>query len=463
MALVYLYLLVGVPVLCMLVLPKLLRSYKSKLPCPPGPRGLPIIGNLHQIDVSIFPQHLWELSEQYGPIMYLKLGHLPTLVISSPEMAKQFLKTHDLNFCSRPYLFGLRKVSYDGRDVLFSPYNDYWREMRKIVTIHLFSSKRIQSFRSIREEEVFQMIKVISEKASSEEVVNLSETLAPLTITMTCRLAFGKKFDEVNMKRFKGLLKRFQTVTAAFYFSDIFPSLRWLDRLTGSSAQLDNCFGDMDLFYQEIIDEHLNSSRPSSMDGDVIDILLQLKRDDQISSIDFTFNNIKAIIMNIFFAGTDTTANTLIWIMTSLIKNPEVMHKAQKEVRKLMQGKEKIDEEDLQNVKLPYLEAVIKETMRLYPVAALIPRESLNKIVINGYEILPKTIVYVNLLAIGRRICAGMYMAIATLELVLSNLLYSFDWELPPGMKKEDVDTDIGRGITLHKKNALCLKPRNYC
>lgn len=204
-------------------------------------------------------------------------------------------------------------------------------------------------------------------------------------------------------------------------------------------------------------------------------------------------------MQNIFFAGTDTTANTLIWIMTSLIKNPEVMHKAQKEVRKLMHGKAKIDEEDLQNIKLPYLEAVIKETMRLYPVAALIPRESLDKMVINGYEILPKTIVYVNLLAIGRdpqvwenpdeffpdrfldsdiqfkghdfefipfgtgrRICAGMYMAVATLELVLSNLLYSFDWELPPGIKKEDIDTDIGRGITLHKKNALCLKPRNY-
>ncbi|KAL8091161.1 hypothetical protein AgCh_040315 [Apium graveolens] len=185
--------------------------------------------------------------------------------------------------------------------------------------------------------------------------------------------------------------------------------------------------------------------------------------------------------------------------MTSLVKNPKVMQKAQEEVRTLMHGKERIGEEDLQNIKLPYLEAVIKESMRLYPVVPLIPRESSERLVINGYEIEPRTIVYVNVLAIGRdpqvwenpdeflperfldndisvkgqdfelipfgtgrRICSGMHMAIITLELVLSNLLYSFDWALPPGIKKEYVDTEAAQGITLQKKSPLCLKPKNY-
>ncbi|KAL1805879.1 hypothetical protein ACET3Z_028947 [Daucus carota] len=260
----------------------------------------------------------------------------------------------------------------------------------------------------------------------------------------------------------------------------------------------------MDLFYQELIDEHLSPSRPSSMEGDVIDILLQLKRDGQISSIDFTSNNIKAVIMNLFFGGTDTTANTIVWMMTSLIKNPKAMRRAQEEVRNVMHGKEIISEEDIQNAKLPYVEAVIKEALRMYPVIAIIPRESLDKEVINGYEIKPNTIVYVNLLAIhrdpqlwenpdeflperfldndiqykgqdfeyipfgaGRRICPGMNMAIVTLELVVSNLLYCFDWGLPPGMKKEDVDTEDGyvdvHGITFNKKYPLCLLPKNYC
>lgn len=209
-------------------------------------------------------------------------------------------------------------------------------------------------------------------------------------------------------------------------------------------------------------------------------------------------------MQNLFFAGTESTANTIIWIMTSLIKNPRVMGKAQEEVRNVMHGKERIYEENLQNLKLPYLEAVIKETMRMYPILPLVPRESLDRLVVNGYLIEPKTIVYVNVLAIhrdpkvwenpdeflperfldndiqykghdfeyipfgtGRRICPGINMAVTTLELVISNLLYSFDWELPPGIKKEDIDTEDGHvdghGVTLHKKHPLCLQPRNCC
>ncbi|WOH12126.1 hypothetical protein DCAR_0831625 [Daucus carota subsp. sativus] len=499
----YLFLVIGVPLLFMLALPKLLRNNRSKLPHPPGPRGLPFIGNLHQLDISVLPHNLWTLAKIYGPILYLRLGYLPAIIVSSPEMAKQLLKNHDLIFCSRPNFTGLRKVSYNGTDIAFAPYNDYWKEMRKILTVHVFSSRRLRSFRSIREEEVFQMIKGISEKASENEVLNLSEIMMPLTNSITCRLAFGKKFDEVHMKRFEGLLKRLGVVMATFYFMDHFPLFGWLDRFTGSAARLERSFSDMDLFYQELIDEHLSPNRPSSMEGDVIDILLQLKKDGETSSIDFTFNNIKAVIMNLFFAGTESTANTIVWIMTILVKNPRVMQKAQEEVRTIMHGKERIYEEDLQTLKLPYLEAVIKEAMRIFPILPLIPRESLDRLVINGYEIEPKTIVYVNVLAIhrdpqvwenpneffperflendiqykghdfeyipfgsGRRICPGMNMAVMTLELVISNLLFSFDWELPPGIKKEDIDIEDGHvegyGVTLHKKYPLRLQPKNY-
>lgn len=205
-------------------------------------------------------------------------------------------------------------------------------------------------------------------------------------------------------------------------------------------------------------------------------------------------------VQNIFVAGTETTAGTTIWTMTNLIKNPRAMKKVQEEVRKLMNGKDRIDEEDLQNIELPYLEAVIKESLRLYPIVPLlIPRESIDDCELDGYKIKAKTIVYVNALAIGRdpevwenaeefypdrfldsevdfkgqdfefipfgagrRICAGMYMGTTTLKLILSNLLYSFDWELPAGMVKEDVDTQVLPGISMHKKNPLCLVANKY-
>ncbi|KAL6538897.1 hypothetical protein OROMI_025223 [Orobanche minor] len=166
-------------------------------------------------------------------------------------------------------------------------------------------------------------------------------------------------------------------------------------------------------------------------------------------------------------------------------KNPGAMHKAQEEVRKMIHGKSRIEEEDLQSIKLPYLEAVIKESLRLYPVVPLIPRESVDRIVINGWidpqvweipdEFLPERFIDSDIqfkghdfefipFGSGRRICSGMYMAAATLELALSNLLYSFDWELPPGItKEEDIDTEIGQGVTMNKKTPLCLKPKSYC
>ncbi|KAL8225741.1 hypothetical protein R6Q57_018298 [Mikania cordata] len=128
-------------------------------PLPPGPPRLPVIGNLRQLDMtSNLSDHLWRLSIQYGPLMSLRLGFVQTVVVSSAEMAKHVLKTNDLVFCSRPLLTGQQKLSYDNKDMAFSPYNEYWREMRKTCTLHLFSMKQVNAFRTVREDEVFDMI-----------------------------------------------------------------------------------------------------------------------------------------------------------------------------------------------------------------------------------------------------------------------------------------------------------------
>jgi len=198
-------------------------------------------------------------------------------------------------------------------------------------------------------------------------------------------------------------------------------------------------------------------------------------------------------MQNMLVAATDTTSATTVWAMTALIKNPRVMKKVQQEIRNSRVKKEFIDEDDIQ--KISYLKAVIKETLRLYlPAPLLVPRETREKCIIGGYQIPAKAIVFVNAWAIhtdpdvwenpeefyperflessinfhgqdfelipfgaGRRICPGMSMAVASLELILANLLYSFDWELPHGLVKEDIDTERWPGLTQHKKNELCL------
>jgi len=201
---------------------------------------------------------------------------------------------------------------------------------------------------------------------------------------------------------------------------------------------------------------------------------------------------------DIFVAGTDTSAGTLEWAMTALMKEPKVMNKVQEEVRNLVGDRKLVKEDDL--LRLPYLKAVVKETWRLHPVAPLLlPRETIQNCNIDGYDIPARTLVFVNAWAIGRdpeaweipeefyperffgksidfkgqdyelipfgtgrRGCPGILMGAVTVELALANLLYNFDWEMPQGLKAEDIDMDALPGLSTHKKNALCLMPRNY-
>ncbi|WOH00880.1 hypothetical protein DCAR_0520256 [Daucus carota subsp. sativus] len=464
---------------------------------PPGPRALPLIGNMHQFDSLNTHVYLYKLSQKYGPLMSLQLGSVQTLVISSAAAAKQVFKYHDLCFSSRPTLVGSQRVSYNGIDVVFAPYNEYWRDMRKLCNLHLFSSKRSQSFQPIREQEVARMVKTICAAAADSNVVNLSKILKTLTSSIIFKITFGRGYhdedgDHNMSSRFYWLLSETQAIFGSFFVADYFPLVgRLIDRLSGACERLEKSFIALDAFYQQLIDEHLHASSVSGQECSILDILLQMKKD----SSEFTIDHVKAILMNVIIGASDTSAAAVVWAMTLLIKNPAKMKKAQKEVREVTGEKGFVAENDVQ--KLVYLKAVVKEAMRLNPpIPLLIPRQTIEKCVINGYDIEAKTLVYVNAYAIGkdpecwenpneflperfmmssidfkgqdfelipfgvgRRICPGMAMGVATTELALANLLYPFNWELPPGEDRKDIDMAALPGITMHKKNHLCLVP----
>lgn len=487
----------AIPFLLFFLLFKLQNTRKKLLP--PGPPGLPIIGNLHQLDTSAPHRYLWQLSLKYGPIMSLRLGRVPTVVFSSARMAEQVLKTHDLVFANRPLMVGPKRISYNATELVFQPLNDYRRELGKICALHLFSAKKVQSFCSIREDEVSLMIKKISKLARDSEVINLSEILMALTSSIICRIAFGKRYEDEGHERsrFHSLLHGAQAMLANFFLTDYVPLLGWVDKVNGSRRRLEKIFKELDSFYQEIIEEHLDPNEQKPEQEDLVDVLLRL-RNERSFTVDFTWDHIKAVLTDVFIAGTDTSAAATVWAMTALIKKPEVMRKAQYEVREFVGKKGFLNEEDLP--KLPFLKAVVKETMRLYPPAPLLlPRETTETCVIDGYEIPAKTLAFVNAWAVGRdpeawvnpeeflperflgnsvdfrgqdyklvpfgagrRICPGIYMGIVTMELALANLLYSFEWKLPDGMKKESIDTNVLPGITMHKKTPLCLVARGY-
>ncbi|CAN1824331.1 Cytochrome P450 83B1 [Linum perenne] len=490
------------PVLFIYLLHRGSQKTSSGLPLPPGPKGLPLIGNLHQLDNSNIGRYLWQLSKDHGPLMLLRLGFKPTLVVSSAKMAMEVLKTRDLDFCSRPSLAGQHKLSYNGLDLAFTPYSAYWREMRKVSVVYLFNSNRVQSFRPIREEEVSNMLDSISSEAAAgggnRNPVDLTEYMMSLTSTIICRIAFGKRLEGEENKRFHDLSNETQALFMGFFLSDYFPYMGWMDKLTGMSARLDKNFKEFDAFYQEVIDEHLNPNRVKSYDYEnILDVLLQLYKDRSFK-VKLTFDHIKAIIMNVFVAGTDTSAATVIWAMSFLMKNPEAMAKAQQEIRYVVKSRKSgptnfVTEEDFSS--LHYLKAVIKETFRIQPT------ETVEATTLCGYDIPAKTMVYVNAYAIGRdpeawgddphvfrperflgssidykgvdyglipfgagrRICPGIFLGVAAVEVALANLLYRFDWEMPAGMKREEIDIDLlSPGIAVNKKEPLRLVPKEY-
>ncbi|XP_047260043.1 5-OH-xanthotoxin synthase-like, partial [Capsicum annuum] len=231
-----------------------------------------------------------------------------------------------------------------------------------------------------------------------------------LTSTIICRVAFGLRFDEEGhqRKRFDYLLPEAQAMTTSFFVSDCLPLLSWIDKLTGLTNRLDKIFKDLDEFYEELIEKHHNPNRPKSMEGDILDLLLQLRK-EKSTPIDLTLDDIKGILMVILPLSnlststyiSDTSAAAVVWAMTALIKNPKVMKKVQSEIREIIGKKGIVNEDDIQT--MSYFKAVIKETFRFYPSGlVLVPRETMQNSILDGYEIKQKTIVHVNIWAIAR-------------------------------------------------------------
>ncbi|CAO2828070.1 unnamed protein product [Amaranthus hypochondriacus] len=463
----------------------------GSLNLPPGPKGLPLIGNLHQFEPSKPHIYFSNLAKIYGPILSLKFGCRQVIVIQSSKLAKEVLQTQDLNFCNRPKLVGCQRLSYNGLDIVFTPFGDYFREIKKISVVHLFSSKRVESFASVRQEEIAWMVQKIQSLSSSSQIVNLSHLLSTCTRFIICKIAFGKRYeDQGGSRRFDKLLSEAEAMFSTFFFTDYFPRIGWVDNLIGKFSRLEKIFKDLDEFYDEIINDHINPNRPPSQREDIVDVLLHLKKE---RSFELSLEHIKAVLMNILLAGTETSSAMVVWAMTELIKNPTSMKKAQDELRNGIKDKDCIQNSDL--IELDYFKAVVKETLRLHTATPLlVVHENIQKSIIQGFDILPNTLVYVNAWSImrdpeswtdpekfmperflkssidfkgnnfelipfgaGRRICPGLLLGLANLELALANLLFFFDWDLPYDLKEEDIDTDILPGITMHKKNPLCL------
>ncbi|XVF03639.1 hypothetical protein REPUB_Repub05bG0010400 [Reevesia pubescens] len=460
----------------------------------PGPSKLPLIGNMHQLAGSLPHRCLRDLARKHGPIMHLQLGQISTVVVSSPEIAEEIMKTHDIIFAYRPLLVVAMIITYKCTDISFAPYGSYWRHLRKICMSELMSAARVHSFQSIREEEVLNLIKTI--RANEGLPFNLGEKVFSMTYAITATAAFGKKCKEQDS--FISVISETSKVQSGFFISEFFPSLKVLDLVSGLRHKVEKIHEETDRILENIVNDHKERrARAKSRSEDVykedlVDVLLRLQENGEFSLSD---DNIKAILFDIFSGGSETSSTLVEWAMLEMIKNPRVMREAQTEVRQVFEGKGNVDETRIHELK--YLKSVIKETLRLHPIfPLLIPRECSKDCEVNGFQIPSKTRVIINAWAIGRdpnhwpepekfyperflnssvdfmgtnfefipfgagrRICPGILFALPNVELPLAQLLFHFDWKLPNGMKQEDLDMTEAFGMTVRCKNELVLVP----
>ncbi|TYH87171.1 hypothetical protein ES332_D01G097800v1 [Gossypium tomentosum] len=187
---------------------------------PPAPWKLPIIGHLHLLIFVLPHQRLVELAKRHGSVMHLQLGELSHVVVFSSEAAQEVMKTHNINFANRPFLIGAEIVLYNLSDIAFAPYGSCWRQLRKVCTLELLSVKRVQSFRSVREE---------------------------------CK----------KHEAFISFLKKFMEAMAGFNIADKFPSIKFLPDLSGMRSKLERFHHDIDTMLESIIQEHRDSSANS--------------------------------------------------------------------------------------------------------------------------------------------------------------------------------------------------------
>ncbi|KAF8411536.1 hypothetical protein HHK36_004090 [Tetracentron sinense] len=304
--------------LVFIVLAYLLRALgrkgkKKHIRLPPGPRGIPILGNLHML--GEFPHRdLHRLAMEHGPIMYMRLGFVPTIIVSSPQAAELFLKTHDLIFASRPFVEAAKYISYNRTGVSFCEYGAYWRYIRKLCTLEMLSNLKINSFKSMRREELGLLIQSLMDPAKAGMAADLSAMVSSLSADMSCLMIFGKKYtdNDIDERGFKACIQEGMHLAAVPNMADFIPYIGALD-LQGLARRMKAISKVFDNFFEKIIDEHIQAG-DEERNRDLVDVMLSVMGSNE-TEFPITRSNIKAIILR----ALRNHCNAMNWTWTSLV------------------------------------------------------------------------------------------------------------------------------------------------
>ncbi|TVU29597.1 hypothetical protein EJB05_21171, partial [Eragrostis curvula] len=443
---------------------------------PPSPPSLPFIGHLHLLG-SLPHRNLRSLAESYGPVVHLRLGPVPAVVVSTAAAAEEALKTRDVSFSGRPRLLMVDRLFY-GCNMALGPYGKYWREARRISVLHL-----------------------LARAAPPPSAVSGRRSNA-----IVSRATFGNgnyRLDgDVGGEKLRHVLADLLELLAVPPVQEIAPWLWWVDRLTGRERRTRRTFEALDGLLERVIADHRRRRSGGRSVGDdddhrdFVDVLLDVEETDK-AGFKLETDNIKALILDMFAAGTDSTYMVLEWAMAELINHPDVMQRLQEDIRGVVGVTGQISEDHLH--KLPYLKSVVAESLRLHSPASFLPRATTEDTELLGYHIPKGTRVLINSWAIGRdpviweraeefvperfveapvdyrkvgqdfrflpfgagrRGCPAAAFGAFSVEMALTNMLYHFDWELPESSRKlgaSFLDMSEAYGLSVRRKAPLLL------
>ncbi|OAY32848.1 dimethylnonatriene synthase [Manihot esculenta] len=488
------------------------RKSKSKKNGVPEPSGAwPLIGHLHLLgDKAPACKILGALADKAGPIYSLRLGMNRILVVSGREMVKECLTTNDKIFATRASIAAGKYIGYNNAIIALAPYGEYWREIRKLATLQLLSNHRLEVLKHVRLSEVDMFLKdlynIYVENVRNPSKVTISKLFEQVTFNISLRMIVGKRFSsskygEENSEacRYKKAIAEALYLAGTFVASDAIPWVEWMD-LKGHIAAMKRTGKELDAVIETWLEEHVNKrlvKDEKNGEGDLMDIMLENLEEDVVMSGHTRDIVIKATTLILTLTGAGSTAVTLTWALSLLLNNPNVLKAAQEELD-VHVGKQKwVQESDIPQLK--YLQAIVKETLRLYPPGPLTGiREAMDDCYVGGYHVSKGTRLVVNIWKLhrdplvwkdpnlfqperfltthahldvrgqnfeyipfssGRRSCPAINFGLQVVQLTLARLLQGFDLTTIGGLP---VDMKEGLGIALPKVDPVevIIEPR---
>ncbi|PIA55540.1 hypothetical protein AQUCO_00700087v1 [Aquilegia coerulea] len=481
--------------------------------------GWPIIGHLHMLMGKELPHILLsKLAGKYGPAFMLRYGSQPVIVVSSLKLAKECFIHNDRALFKRPNSKALKYFTYNQASFGFAPYGPLWVEMRHVSKTNLLSNQRLQMQRHVRASELDAFIKELYQLWTSKStnqngtplLVEMNKWFEELALNVVTRMISGKSNmaskarrdgneDDNKAKHFKKVVVDATVLTAKLVVSDFFPSLEWVDYLLGDESAIKATAKELDAILATWVEEHIQKRLSPGLEDqeqDFIDLTLSMINETQHQGVDVqTF--IKSMCVGMLFGGSDSTSVALTWTLSILMNHRDVLKKAQEEIDQQVGKDRKVD--DLDVIKLVYLKAIVKESMRLCLVGPLLERITVEDCEIGGFHVKAGSRVVVNIWKMqhdpelwsddtcgfrperflttnakvelrgqnfelipfgsGSRMCPGVTFALELMQLTLARLIHGFELGTPGDMKVDMTETS---SVTNYKATPLeiLLTPR---